>query len=98
HDRRAARLRPDGARDLQRIFGPDRGLAFSSRLPATATESVMASAMVAAIGRKPSKSASTTSIQASAIGAMGENTESVIETILAPLAWAAVASATVSLA
>ena len=79
---------------------PLRSSALASRraVPATATVSVMASAIVAAIERKPSKFASTISISTSAGEAIGENTESVIDTILAPRALAALVSATVSLA
>ena len=58
----------------------------------------MAIAMVAAIDRNPSKFASLTSISASAGEAIGENTESVMVTILAPRALALAVSATVSLA
>ncbi len=71
---------------------------FSPRLLATATVRVIASAMVAAIERNPSKSASTISSQVSAIGAIGEKIESVIDTTLACRALAAWARFTVSLA
>ena len=81
---------------------PPAGLSSAPRLApsaATATVSVMAIAMVVAIERKPSKFASTDLDHARRPGeAIGENTESVIVTILAPRALAASVSATVSLA
>ena len=68
------------------------------RRPATATASVMATAMVVASERKPSKFASATSIITSAGAAIGDITESVMVTIFAPRVLAAPVSATVSLA
>ena len=89
-DRLDHRLRPAGAR-RRRCAGRRRRLASLALrrrgVPAIATASVMASAMVAAIERKPSKFASTISSSTSAGEAIGENTESVIDTILAPAAW-----------
>ena len=58
----------------------------------------MAIAMVAAIERKPSKFASTTSISTSAGEAIGENTESVIGDDLGAPRLGGAVSATVSLA
>ena len=65
-------------------------------LPATATARLIASAMVAVMERKPSKFASTISSITSAGEAIGEKTESVIDTIFAPCALAALVSVTVS--
>ena len=72
--------------------------AIAPRRCATPMQRLIASDIVAACDRKPSKLASTISNHTSAIGAMGEKALSVIETIRASRLRAACVSATVSLA